>query len=119
MYDPTPLASYYAQRAQGFAKLASDESSSARPIYLRLAETFSQLAASAHRFAAELRGEAFSDRSEGSATPLPEAITKRSKRKSALRKSALAKALPPSAVTPKPLQESGPKFTILGDESRH
>ena len=39
MYDPTTLAKHYAQRAQGFAELANEESSSARPIYLRLAET--------------------------------------------------------------------------------
>ena len=86
MYDPTKLARYYTQRAQGFAELANDESSSARPIYLRLVETFGQLADSAGRFAAELRGEAFSDKSEEPATPLPGPMIKRSNRKSASRK---------------------------------
>ena len=118
MYDPTKLARYYTQRAQGFARLANDkESSSARPIYLRLAETFGQLADSADRFAAELRGEAFSDKSEKPATPLPGPMIKRSKRKSASRKSSLAEVPPPLAA--KPLEESAPKFPVLGHESRH
>jgi hypothetical protein len=39
MYDPTTLAKDYTHRARGFAELANEESSSARPIYLRLAET--------------------------------------------------------------------------------
>ena len=117
MYDPTKLARYYTQRAQGFARLANDESSGARPIYLRLAETFGQLADSADRFAAELRGEAFSDKSEKPATPLPGPMIKRSKRKSASRKSSLAEVSPPLAA--KPLEESAPKFPILGHESRH
>jgi hypothetical protein len=108
MYDPTKLARYYTQRAQGFAKLANDESSSARPIYLRLAETFGQLADSASRFAAELRGEAFSDRSEEPATPLPGPMTQRLKRKSASRKSSLTEAPPTRAG--KPLEDSTPQI---------
>jgi hypothetical protein len=117
MYDPTALAKHYTQRARGFADLANEESSSARPIYLRLAEIFGQLAALADRFAAELRGESLSDQREEPATPLQRPMTKRPKRKSALRKPALAQALATGAV--KPLEESGSISPTFGDEFRH
>ena len=117
MYDPTALAKYYTQRARCFAELANEDSSGARPIYLRLAETFGQLAALADRFAAEVRGECLSDQREEPATPLQRPMTKRPKRKSTLRKASLAQALVPGAV--KPLEESGSISPTFGDEFRH
>ena len=119
MYDPTALAKHYAQRAQGYAGLANEESPSARPIYLRLAETFGQMAASADRFAAELRGETLSDRGEEPPIPLHRPTTKRpkGKRKLALREPSLAPALAPGPV--KPLEDSGSMSPSFDGELRH
>lgn len=94
MYDPTSLARYYALRAQGFLSLANEESSISHAIYRRLAEMFERLAASADRFAAELRGEAppLEQGKEEPETPIHVPVPSRSKRKRALRKPPLAQA---------------------------
>ena len=63
MYDPTVLARYYASRAQSFSRLADENSSISRTIYLRLAEVFNGLAVSADRLGAELRGEVYQEQS--------------------------------------------------------
>ena len=101
MYDPTSLARYYALRAQGFLSLANEKSSISHAIYRRLTERFERLAASADRFAAELRGEApLEQGKEESETPIHVPVPSRSKRKRALRKPPLAQTqLTDAAVT--------------------
>ena len=92
MYDPRTLARYYASRAQGYASLADEDSSIARTIYLRLAEMFNELAISADRFAAELRGEAKVEQRKEEPAPAAIASPPRSKRRRASRKQPLAPA---------------------------
>lgn len=92
MYDPRTLARYYASRAQGYASLADEGSSIARTIYLRLAEMFNELAISADRFAAELRGEAKLEHRKEEPEPVAAASPPRSKRRRASRKQPSAPA---------------------------
>jgi hypothetical protein len=91
MYDPTALARYYALRVQSFVNLANEGSSLSRMIYLRLAEVFDGLAASADRFATELRGEAHLEQGKVEPeAPIHVPVPARPKRKPASRKTSSA-----------------------------
>ena len=88
MYDPTVLARYYASRAQSFSRLADENSSISRTIYLRLTEVFNGLAVSADRLGAELRGEVYQEQSRVEQAPIVPAFSK-PKRKRARKKPSL------------------------------
>jgi hypothetical protein len=106
MYDPTPLARYYASRVQSFVNLANEGSSHSRIIYLRLAEVFDGLATSADRFAIELRGGAqLEQRKVEPEAPIHVPVPARQKRKPVARKTS-------SAQTPLP-------HAAVIDEARH
>src|SRR6185369_1550639 len=100
MYDPTPLARYYASRVQSFVNLANEGSSHSRIIYLRLAEVFDGLATSADRFAIELRGGAqLEQRKVAPEAPIHVPVPARQKRKPVARKTSSAQTpLPHGAV---------------------
>jgi len=100
MYDPTPLARYYASRVQSFVNLANEGSSHSRIIYLRLAEVFDGLATSADRFAIELRGGAqLEQRKVEPEAPIHVPVPARQKRKPVARKTSSAQTpLPHAAV---------------------
>jgi len=100
MYDPTPLARYYASRVQSFVNLANEGSSLSRIIYLRLAEVFDGLATSADRFAIELRGGAqLEQRKVEPEAPIHVPVPARQKRKPVARKTSSAQTpLPHGAV---------------------
>jgi len=100
MYDPTPLARYYASRVQSFVNLANEGSSLSRIIYLRLAEVFDGLATSADRFATELRGEVqLEQRKVEPEAPIHVPVPARQKRKPVARKTSSAQTpLPHGAV---------------------
>ena len=100
MYDPTPLARYYASRVQSFVNLANEGSSHSQIIYLRLAEVFDGLATSADRFAIELRGGAqLEQRKVEPEAPIHVPVPARQKRKPVARKTSSAQTpLPHGAV---------------------
>jgi hypothetical protein len=117
MYDPTALGRHYALRARRFVELAQEERANGRAIYLRLAEVFGELAASADRFAAALRPEAVPEERKEPAPSPGAAVPRRAKRKPSLRKASSAPALPPAAI--KPAERPEPELSTGGDEVLH